>query len=397
MKISTLILAAGKGTRMKSKLLKVLHPLAGKPMLWHPIDQITQLSDQKPVVVVGYQADAVKQTLGDLAEYVVQEEQLGTGHAVMQAEPLLAGKSDLVLILFGDMPLVTTKTLSALIDKQKNNPGPVSMLTVIADDPRGFGRIVRNDRGEVEAIVEEVDCTPEQRAITELNISMYCFQAEWLWKHLPKIPISAKGEYYLTDAVSLAVAEGFSVNSLILEDPDEAVGINNRVHLAYAQKVMQRRINEKWMLAGVTITNPDVTYIEPEVTISIADKAEAEDILLAELTRALDALPAGKRVMLKLTLPEKPNLYKSLADHDRVMRVVALSGGYSREEANSRLSQNSDVIASFSRALSEGLSADQSDEAFDARLAAYIGYFMGITDNCCGAMGYNCSSKLGRS
>lgn len=131
-------------------------------------------------------------------------------------------------------------------------------------------------------------------------------------------------------------------------------------------------VHQQFEVAKQILAHGLVPIIEPEVTISIADKAEAEDILLAELTRALDALPAGKQVMLKLTLPEKPNLYKSLANHDRVMRVVALSGGYSREEANSRLSQNSDVIASFSRALSEGLSADQSDEAFDARLAASV-------------------------
>ena len=131
-------------------------------------------------------------------------------------------------------------------------------------------------------------------------------------------------------------------------------------------------VHQQFEVAKQILAHGLVPIIEPEVTISIADKAEAEDILLAELTRALDALPAGKQVMLKLTLPEKPNLYKSLANHDRVMRVVALSGGYSREEANSRLSQNSDVIASFSRALSEGLSADQSDEAFDAHLAASV-------------------------
>ncbi|MEN8241172.1 MAG: bifunctional UDP-N-acetylglucosamine diphosphorylase/glucosamine-1-phosphate N-acetyltransferase GlmU [Chloroflexota bacterium] len=267
MKISTLILAAGKGTRMKSKLLKVLHPLAGKPMVWHPINQVAQLSDQKPVVVIGYQADAVKQTLGDLAKYAVQEEQLGTGHAVMQAEPLLAGKSDLVLVLFGDMPLVTAKTLSALIDKQKNNPGPVSMLTVTADDPRGFGRILRNDLGEVEAIVEEVDCTPEQREITELNISMYCFQADWLWEHLPQIPISAKGEYYLTDIIAIARQQGLPVQAEVIPDPLEAMGINTRVHLAEAETILRQRINRQWMLDGVTIIDPSSTYIETSVTL----------------------------------------------------------------------------------------------------------------------------------
>jgi bifunctional UDP-N-acetylglucosamine pyrophosphorylase/glucosamine-1-phosphate N-acetyltransferase len=267
MKISTLILAAGKGTRMKSKLLKVLHPLAGKPMLSHPIDQIKQLSDQKPVVVVGYQADAVKQTLGDLADYVVQEEQLGTGHAVMQAEPILTGKSDLVLVILGDMPLVTADTLSALIEKQTQNPGPISMLTVIADDPRGFGRIVRNSSGEVEAIVEEVDCTPAQREIKELNISMYCFQADWLWEHLPKIPISAKGEYYLTDIISIARQQGLPVQAEVISDPREALGINTRVHLSEAEAILRQRINNQWMLEGVTIIDPATTYIETSVTL----------------------------------------------------------------------------------------------------------------------------------
>ena len=267
MKISTLILAAGKGTRMKSKLLKVLHPLAGKPMLWHPIHQIQELSDQKPVVVVGYQADAVKQTLGDLAQYVVQEEQLGTGHAVMQAEPILAGQSALVLVIFGDMPLVTADTLSALIEKQKHNSGPISMLTVIADDPRGFGRIVRNSSEEVEAIVEEVDCTPEQLEINELNISMYCFQSDWLWEHLPQIPISAKGEYYLTDIITIARQQGLSVQAEVISDPQEAMGVNTRVHLSEAEAILRQRINRQWMLDGVTIIDPNTTYIEASVTL----------------------------------------------------------------------------------------------------------------------------------
>jgi bifunctional UDP-N-acetylglucosamine pyrophosphorylase/glucosamine-1-phosphate N-acetyltransferase len=267
MKVATLLLAAGKGTRMKSKLLKVLHPLAGKPMLWHPIQQVRLISDQKPVVVVGYQADAVKQTIGEIAEYVIQEEQLGTGHAVMQAQPLLAGKSDLVLILFGDMPLVTAETLSALIEKQTNNTGPVSMLTVVADDPRGFGRIVRNPAGEVEAIVEEVDCTPEQLEIKELNISMYCFQADWLWKNLPDIPLSAKGEYYLTDIIELARQQGLPVQAEVIGDAHEAMGINTRVHLAEAEAILRQRINQRWMLEGVTIIDPNSTYIEASVTI----------------------------------------------------------------------------------------------------------------------------------
>ena len=228
---------------------------------------VEKASTEKPTVVVGYQADRVREVFEGEAEFVLQEEQLGTGHAVMQARSDLDGRADLVLVLLGDMPLLKAETLTLLIEKQKKNLGPVSMLTVIAEDPRGFGRIVRNDRGEVEAIIEEVDCTPEQLQINELNISLYCFQADWLWNNLSKIPISAKGEYYLTDIIAIARQQGLSVQAEAIADPQEALGINTRVHLAEAEAVMRRRINESWMLEGVTMIDPDTVYIEAGVEI----------------------------------------------------------------------------------------------------------------------------------
>ncbi len=267
MKTATILLAAGKGTRMRSKTLKVLHTLGGKPMLWHPLEQAKAVSEVPPTVIVGYQADKVKEIFGDEINYVVQEEQLGTGHAVLQAKPQLEGKSDLVLVIFGDMPLLQASTLQALIEKQKNNPGPISMMTVVAEEPRGFGRIVRNADGEVEAIVEEVDCTPEQLAIKELNISMYCFQADWLWANLPNIPISAKGEYYLTDIVAIAREQGLPVQAEVIADPQDAMGINTRVHLAEAEAILRRRINTELMLSGVTIINPETTYVQAGVQV----------------------------------------------------------------------------------------------------------------------------------
>ncbi len=267
MKTATILLAAGKGTRMKSKLLKVLHPLGGRPMLWHPLQAVLKASSEKPTLVIGYQADKVKDTFGDQANYVIQSEQMGTGHAVMQAQSQLEGKSDLVIVLFGDMPLLQAETITRLIEKQAANPGPISMLTVVAEDPRGFGRIVRNQAGEVEAIVEEADCTPEQLEINELNISMYCFRAGWLWENLPKIPVSAKGEYYLTDIIAIAREQGLSVQAEIITDPQEAMGVNTRVHLAEAEAALRKRINEKWMLEGVTIVDPDSTTIDAEAVI----------------------------------------------------------------------------------------------------------------------------------
>jgi bifunctional UDP-N-acetylglucosamine pyrophosphorylase/glucosamine-1-phosphate N-acetyltransferase len=267
MKTATILLAAGKGTRMRSNLLKVLHPLGGKPMLWHTIQAVMQATNTPPTLVVGYQSDKVRDTFGDLVEYVTQKEQLGTGHAVLQVEPHLKGKANLVVVLLGDMPLLRGETIERLVATQQHNSGPISMLTVTAEDPRGFGRILRNAEGEVEAIIEEADCTPEQLEINELNVSMYCFQSDWLWENLPKIQISAKGEYYLTDIVSIARQQGLSVQAEVIEDGQEAMGINTRIHLAEAEAILRKRINKAWMLSGVTIIDPATTYIEAGVSI----------------------------------------------------------------------------------------------------------------------------------
>jgi bifunctional UDP-N-acetylglucosamine pyrophosphorylase/glucosamine-1-phosphate N-acetyltransferase len=198
---------------------------------------------------------------------VVQEPQLGTGHAVMQAEPLLRDASDLVLVTYADMPLVSPDTLRQLVAAHQKNPAVITMVTVIATDPRGFGRIIRDAEGRVQAIVEESQATPEQLAIRELNASIYCFSASWLWPALKRIPLSPKGEYYLTDLVGLAVADRLSVQALVAADPAEMIGVNTRVHLAEAEALLRRRINQHWMLQGVTMINPEATYIEPEVSI----------------------------------------------------------------------------------------------------------------------------------
>ena len=267
MTIASIVLAAGKGTRMRSKLPKVLHPLAGKPMVWHALEAVNGLTDLAPVLVVGYKAEAIREAMGPSCQYVLQEEQLGTGHAVACARSLLEGKSDTLLVTFGDMPLLCKESLEKLIRKHQQADSPVTMTSFIGDEARGFGRVVRNERGEVIAIVEQVDATPEQLAIREYNVSAYCFAADWLWKALDKIPVSPKGEYYLTDVVGLAVAEGFAIQSLVLEDPVEAIGINSRVHLATAEKILRQRINEHWMVEGVTLIDPDTTYIEAGVSI----------------------------------------------------------------------------------------------------------------------------------
>jgi bifunctional UDP-N-acetylglucosamine pyrophosphorylase/glucosamine-1-phosphate N-acetyltransferase len=265
------ILAAGFGTRMKSELPKVMHSLLGRPMVEWAVNASTAVSGRAPVLVVGHGREAVQAHLGARADYVVQQDLLGTGHAVMQAAPHLRDYQGAVVVSYADMPLLQAGTLRRLVDAFAVAQGAgqqpaLAMLTVTRDDPQAFGRVVRDAAGAIQAIVEEVDCTPEQRAIKELNPGVYCFDAQWLWANLTHIPRSAKGEYYLTDMVGIAVRQGRTVATL--EAPtDEVNGINNRVQLAQAAQVLQRRIVEGHMLNGVTIIDPANTYIEDTVRI----------------------------------------------------------------------------------------------------------------------------------
>jgi bifunctional UDP-N-acetylglucosamine pyrophosphorylase / glucosamine-1-phosphate N-acetyltransferase len=261
------LLAAGQGTRMKSSLPKVLHPLLGRPMIFYSLETLQEATANRPVAVIGNGAAQIQQAAGEAADFVLQEPQLGTGHALQQAQSLLEGKADQVLVILADMPLLTAATLCQLVSFQEQNRGPISMLTLVADDPRGFGRIVRDQAGQVQAIVEEAQASEAQKHIHELNASVYCFNAAWLWRSLPRIPLSPKGEYYLTDLVAIAVQDGLTVQAAQIEDPQEAIGINTRVHLAEAEAILRRRVNETWMLAGVTLVDPAHTYIETQVHI----------------------------------------------------------------------------------------------------------------------------------
>ena len=268
MKVTAVILAAGQGTRMKSDLPKVLHPLCGKPILWHVLEALKSATTEKPVVVVGYGAEQVKMYLGNSADCVLQEPQLGTAHATMQAESSLRGKTDYVIVTYADMPLLRGETFQQLVETQRLNTGPLSLLTVIAEDPRGFGRIVRKADGTVEAIVEEYVATPEQRQIKELNVGAYCFQADWLWQALHRIEKNPKkGEYYLTDIVEIAIKEDLPVQAVVHDDFMETIGINTRVHLSEAEAALRARINCQHMLNGVSMMDPASTYIEADVKI----------------------------------------------------------------------------------------------------------------------------------
>lgn len=272
MNLAAIVMAAGMGTRMKSELPKVLHPLLDKPLLSYVLEAVHALRPVGTVVVVGHQAERITAQFKAEADdsplsFAIQAPQLGTGHAVQQAQPLLTDNIDVVLVVPADLPLLTAQTFQKLVEVCQAGNTSLVMLTVESENPRGFGRIVRNAEGDVLAIVEEADCTPEQKAIQELNVGAYAFKAAWLWENLPKVPLSAKGEYYLTDLIDIAVKQSERVRAEILEDPVEAVGINTRVHLAEAERALRLRINRQWQEAGVTIIDPFTTYIGADVTL----------------------------------------------------------------------------------------------------------------------------------
>lgn len=270
MTLSVVILAAGLSTRFKSKTPKVLHRLLGKPMLEYTLDLANALTPKPPVLVVGPETEAqIRAWAGEQARYAVQRERLGTGHAVMQTQSMLEGESDQLLVLYGDMPLLQLETLQKLVEQHTTNKAAITMLTVEREDPRGFGRIVRNSQsGHIQAIVEDVEATPEIAAITELNTGLYIFETAFMWENLSKLkPSKRKGEYYLTDMIGLAAGAGKLVDGIVLKDPSEGLGINTRVDFAIAAAALQQRTNEAWMLQGVTVIDPATTYIEPGVTI----------------------------------------------------------------------------------------------------------------------------------
>jgi bifunctional UDP-N-acetylglucosamine pyrophosphorylase/glucosamine-1-phosphate N-acetyltransferase len=270
MNITIIVLAAGQGLRMKSELPKVMHPLAGRPMVRYVLDAARALEPATLAVVVGYGADLVRQALGDEITYVTQDEQLGTGHAVQQASDAVAGQAKSVLVLYGDTPLIRPETLGQMVDHHHAVGAAVTLLTFRPDNAAGYGRIVRDrETGQVSAVVENKVTTPEQRAIGEANSGILCFDDRWLWPNLARMERRPGGELYLTDLVALACQQGEKVAALVVPDPLEAIGLDNRLKLAQADTEMRRRINERWMLAGVTFVHPEMTYVEADVEIGV--------------------------------------------------------------------------------------------------------------------------------
>ena len=285
MDLAIIILAAGQGIRMRSDLPKVMHPLAGRPMVRHVLDAARALEPANLAVVVGYGADLVRQALGDEIVYVIQAEQLGTGHAVQQARDAAAGQAGIVLVLYGDTPLIRPETLRQMVDYHRTAGAAATLLTFRPPDPSGYGRIVRDgETGQVLAVVEDKYTTPEQRTIGEVNSGTLCFDDGWLWPNLANLERRPGGEIYLTDLVALACQQREKVAALLVPDPLEVIGLDNRPKLAAAEAELRRRINERWMLAGVTLVHPETTYVDADVELG-ADTVVWPNTLLQGRTR----------------------------------------------------------------------------------------------------------------
>ncbi len=266
--VLTIILAAGEGTRMKSGRNKVLHKLGGKPMIGHVVELAAGISD-RVVCVVGHQAREVKKTASRHAEleFVHQEKQLGTGHAVQQAENYIAEHQGSVLILYGDTPLIKTSTLTGLMAGHRNSSGGMTILTAEMDDPAGYGRIIRDNSGGIKAVVEEHDADPETAAIREVNSGIYCFDSQLLLEALKQLDNdNQQGEYYLPDTMHY-ISKKAPLIPLKADDSREILGINDRADLAEAEGILQERIQQKHLTAGVTLLDPSRTYIESGVEI----------------------------------------------------------------------------------------------------------------------------------
>jgi bifunctional UDP-N-acetylglucosamine pyrophosphorylase/glucosamine-1-phosphate N-acetyltransferase len=255
---------------MKSELVKVLHPIAGLPMLFYPIElSLNGINSEKTIVVVGHQADKIKERFkGVQIQFALQEDQLGTGHAVLQAIPFFQSFGGTVLILCGDVPLVKIATLRSFIDTYQENESTLSVLTAVVENPFGYGRVLRNPGGWLEKIVEEKDASEEERRVREINTGIYCVKAPFLMEGLREIGTeNVQGEYYLTDLVEIARRKGLRCSAHIVPDPVEVMGINTRIDLAFANEVLGQEKLKELMLFGVTIVDPKTTYVDRMIEV----------------------------------------------------------------------------------------------------------------------------------
>ncbi len=266
--VTTIIMAAGKGTRMKSNKSKLVHKIYDKELVRRVAEVAMKVGSDEIITVVGHLKEQIQEVLGDSVKYAYQEELLGTGHAVMQAAKFLEGKKGKAIILYGDVPILRPETLNNLLSKSIKNKEYATLLTAIYENPTGYGRIIRDEGGNIKAIVEEKDANMFEKEIKEINSGIYCFDIEELLSALKKItPNNVQGEYYLTDVIKIMNDKGLKTGAVIVEDNTEILGVNDRAQLELLTRVLRMRINSEHMANGVTIEDSNSTYIYDDVKI----------------------------------------------------------------------------------------------------------------------------------
>ncbi|WP_018924726.1 bifunctional UDP-N-acetylglucosamine diphosphorylase/glucosamine-1-phosphate N-acetyltransferase GlmU [Salsuginibacillus kocurii] len=338
------ILAAGQGTRMKSSLYKVLHPVVGKPMVEHVTDQVSQAGFAEIVTIIGHGAESVKEQLKDRVSYVLQEEQLGTGHAVMQAQNKLAAKEGTTIVLCGDTPLISSETMEALVNHHEEQGAKATVLTAHADDPAGYGRVVREpSSGQVNRIVEHKDATEAERGIREINTGTYCFDNARLFEALEHVGNeNVQGEYYLPDVIEIMQSAGEVVAAYQTPDFSETIGVNDRLALAEAEKAMRLRINRYWMKQGVTLIDPEHTYISSDAEIGPDSTLYPGVVVNGEVTIGSNCTIGAHTQITDSTIGNGTEIQQSVVSNSTIGNEVQI-GPYAHIRPDSKLEDQTKV------------------------------------------------------
>ena len=377
--LEVIILAAGLGTRMKSSTIKILHRAAGRPIIDYVLDLACDLCPTPPVMIIGHQREAVQKSVGSRARFAVQEEQLGTGHAVLQAASHLeasgvAGKR--VLILSGDVPLTRRETLQRLLDEHERSGNALTLLTMKLERPAMYGRIVRDQNGAVTRIVEAKDASDEEKRINEVNAGIYVFNAEHLFDNLRNLsPQNAQKEYYLTDLLAVIREAGHRVGAVIADDPVEALGVNSRGELAQVENEIQRRVIESLMTDGVTFRNPATVVIDSSVTIG-ADTVVYPFVTLEGTTRiGKDCVIEPGVHLVNVTVGENVHVKTGTVAEDAVIADQATVGPYAHLRAGSNLGRRVKVgnfVETKKAVFGEGAKASHLSYIGDAEVGADV-------------------------
>ncbi|HMC22254.1 MAG TPA: bifunctional UDP-N-acetylglucosamine diphosphorylase/glucosamine-1-phosphate N-acetyltransferase GlmU [Thermoanaerobaculia bacterium] len=374
--LEVIILAAGLGKRMKSGTIKVLHRAAGRPLIDYVVDLASQISGRRPVMVVGHQRDAVQDHVADRARYAVQEQQLGTGHAVLQAVDLLGSdiRGKKILILSGDVPLTRLETLKRLLEEHQQSGNALTLLTMKLDDPALYGRIVRDKNRAVEKIVEAKDANEQQRQIREVNAGIYLFDGDDLSDNLRRLSTNnAQGEYYLTDLIATLRESGKRVDAMVIDDPVEALGVNSRAELATVESEIQRRVVERLMREGVTFRNPSTVVIDSTVAIG-PDSVVYPFVTLEGATRIGAGCVVEPGVHLhNVTVGNDVHLKTGTVAEDAVIEDEATVGPYAHLRPGTKLGKHVKVgnfVETKKAVFGEGAKASHLSYIGDAEVGA---------------------------